>query len=123
MAPTLGHGKICYLELPAADVSQSAAFYEKIFGWTIHRRADGSVTFADGVGQVNGVWLPGAPPATDPKILIHIMVDNAEATLRAIVEHGGAVTQPIGTHAPEITARFRDPAGNILGVYQERSAS
>lgn len=122
MAPTLGHGKICYLELPAADIAQSAAFYEKVFGWTIHRRDDGSVTFADGVGQVNGVWLPGAPPATDPKILIHIMVDNAETTLRAIIEHGGEIAQPIGAHAPEITARFRDPAGNILGIYQEPPA-
>jgi hypothetical protein len=28
--------------------------------------------------------------------------------------------QPIGGDAPEITARFRDPAGNVLGIYQER---
>jgi hypothetical protein len=27
--------------------------------------------------------------------------------------------QPIGGDAPEITARFRDPAGNVLGLYQE----
>jgi uncharacterized protein len=25
--------------------------------------------------------------------------------------------------APELTARFRDPGGNVLGVYQERVAS
>jgi len=24
---------------------------------------------------------------------------------------------------PEITARFRDPAGNVMGLYQERSLS
>jgi len=28
--------------------------------------------------------------------------------------------QPIGADAPEITARFSDPAGNVLGLYQER---
>jgi hypothetical protein len=27
--------------------------------------------------------------------------------------------QPIGADAPEITARFRDPAGNVIGLYQE----
>jgi hypothetical protein len=27
--------------------------------------------------------------------------------------------QPIGD-APEITARFRDPAGNIVGLFEER---
>ena len=26
---------------------------------------------------------------------------------------------PIGADAPEVTARFRDPAGNIIGLYQE----
>jgi predicted enzyme related to lactoylglutathione lyase len=49
-------------------------------------------------------------------------VDSAEATLKAIVEQGGEVAQPIGGHAPEITARFRDPAGNVLGLYQDHSA-
>jgi hypothetical protein len=27
--------------------------------------------------------------------------------------------QLIGADAPEITARFRDPAGNVIGLYQE----
>jgi hypothetical protein len=39
----------------------------------------------------------------------------------AVIAHGGAVVQPIGGDAPEITARFRDPAGNVLGLYQERT--
>jgi hypothetical protein len=29
----------------------------------------------------------------------------------------------VGADAPEITARFRDPAGNIIGLYQELRAS
>jgi hypothetical protein len=28
-------------------------------------------------------------------------------------------TTPIGADAPEVTARFRDPAGNVIGLYQE----
>jgi hypothetical protein len=31
--------------------------------------------------------------------------------------------QPIGMDAPEITARFSDPAGNVLGLYQEPTRS
>jgi hypothetical protein len=27
---------------------------------------------------------------------------------------------PIDPHAPETTASFRDPAGNLLGIYQHR---
>ena len=33
MTPTYGHGKICYVELPATDVARSAAFYESALGW------------------------------------------------------------------------------------------
>jgi predicted enzyme related to lactoylglutathione lyase len=41
------------------------------------------------------------------------------ATIDAVVAHGGVLVQPIGGDAPEITARFRDPAGNVIGLYQE----
>jgi predicted enzyme related to lactoylglutathione lyase len=47
------------------------------------------------------------------------MVDSVAATLDAIVANGGAIVQPIGADAPEITARFRDPAGNVIGLYQQ----
>ena len=47
------------------------------------------------------------------------MVDSVAATLDDIVAHGGETVQPIGADAPEITARFRDPAGNVIGLYQE----
>ena len=30
---TRTNGKICYVELPANDVSRSAAFYQAVFGW------------------------------------------------------------------------------------------
>ena len=29
--PTYGNGKICFIEMPALDVSQSAAFYHEVF--------------------------------------------------------------------------------------------
>jgi uncharacterized protein len=41
------------------------------------------------------------------------------ATLEAVVTNGGEIVQPIGADAPETTARFRDPAGNVIGLYQE----
>jgi predicted enzyme related to lactoylglutathione lyase len=47
------------------------------------------------------------------------MVDDAEATVKAIVANRGEIVQPIGGDAPEITARFRDPGGNVIGIYQE----
>jgi uncharacterized protein len=61
MPPTLGHAKICYLEIPANDIRESAGFYEQVFGWKIRRRGDGSIAFDDGVGEVSGTWVTGRP--------------------------------------------------------------
>ena len=36
--PTLGNGKICYVEIPAMDSGRSAAFYNKVFGWHVRKR-------------------------------------------------------------------------------------
>ena len=119
MTPTLGNGKICYVEIPANDVQRSAEFYEKVFGWRIRKRGDGSIAFDDAVGEVSGTWVTGRSPAATPGLLIYIMVDSVAATIDTLVTHGGELVQPIGADAPEITARFRDPAGNVLGLYQQ----
>jgi uncharacterized protein len=120
MPPTLGNGKICYIEMPATDVARSAEFYQRVFGWNVRQRGDGSTAFDDATGEVSGSWIVGRPPHATPGLLVYIMVDSAADTLDAIVAHGGEIVQPIGADAPEITARFRDPGGNVVGLYQPR---
>ena len=123
MAPTLANGKICYVEIPATNIQASADFYQQVFGWSIRRRGDGSVAFDDTTGQVSGTWVRGRPPSGTPGLLFYIMVDSVATTLGAIVAHRGEIVQPIGGDAPEITARFRDPGGNVIGLYQEPDRS
>jgi uncharacterized protein len=119
MPASFANGKICYIEMPASDVARSAEFYKRVFGWNIRQRGDGSTAFDDTVGQVSGAWALGRSPS-EPGLLIYIMVDSVAASLEAVVESGGTVVQPIGFDAPEITARFRDPGGNVIGLYQQR---
>ena len=121
MPPTLANGKICYIEIPSTDVARSADFYRKVFGWNIRQRGDGHSAFDDTTGQVSGSWVVGRPPSSQPGLLIYIMVDSVAASLDAVVANGGEIVQPIGADAPEITARFRDPAGNVIGLYQQRA--
>jgi predicted enzyme related to lactoylglutathione lyase len=116
--PTYGNGKICYIEMAAADVDRSAAFYKAVFGWNIRKRGDGAMAFDDGVGEVSGSWIKGRPPATSPGLLVYIMVEDMDKTIEAVIANGGTIVQPVGMDAPEITARFSDPAGNIIGLYQ-----
>jgi uncharacterized protein len=119
--PTSTNGKVCYLEIPATDVERSAAFYRAVFGWNIRQRGDGRTAFDDTTGEVSGAWIPGRPPASEPGLLLYVMVDSVEAAVDAVVANGGEIVQPLGADAPELTARFRDPAGNVIGLYQEPS--
>jgi hypothetical protein len=86
--PTFGHGKICYVEIPAVNIDESAAFYQDLFGWTIRKRGDGSVSFDDSVMQVSGSWVLNRKPYTETGMVVSIMVDDAAATLERIVAKG-----------------------------------
>jgi predicted enzyme related to lactoylglutathione lyase len=118
-APTFANGKLCYIEIPATDIHLSATFYKDVFGWRVRTRSNGEVAFDDTVGEVSGVWVTGRAPATTPGFLFYIMVDDIGASMAAVVAHGGTIVQQVGMDAPEITARFSDPAGNVFGLYQQ----
>lgn len=119
MPPTRGNGKICYIEMPATDVERSAEFYRQVFGWHIRKRGDGATAFDDAVGEVSGAFVTGRPPSGAPGMLVYVMVDSVAKMVDAVTTAGGEIVQPPGVDAPEITARFRDPGGNVIGLYQE----
>jgi predicted enzyme related to lactoylglutathione lyase len=119
MPPTAKNGKVCYIEMPAVDIRRSADFYAKVFGWHIRQRGDGNTAFDDTTGEVSGTWVTGRPASSAPGLLFYIMVDSAAAAVDAVIANGGQIVQPIGMDAPEVTARFRDPGGNVIGLYQQ----
>jgi predicted enzyme related to lactoylglutathione lyase len=107
--------------MPATDIRRSADFYKHVFNWNIRTRGNGTVAFDDGVGEVSGTWVLNRPPLDKPGLLLYVMVEDIQTTLDLILKNGGEVVQQVGADAPEITARFRDPGGNIIGLYQERT--
>lgn len=118
MAERNPHGKICYIEMPAKDIARSSEFYRKVFGWQIRQRGDGATAFDDTTGQVSGAWVLNRPPHEKPGLLVYIWCASVAETVESIVANGCEIVQPIGVDAPEITARFRDPGGNIIGLYE-----
>ena len=120
MEPTLGHGKICYVIMAARDPRASAAFYSELFNWNIRERDSGELSFDDGVGEVSGMWIAGGSPV-DASFL-YIMVDDMARTCAAIPAAGGEIVDPPDLTAKEVTATFRDPAGNTFGLYQHRAS-
>ncbi|HLJ67883.1 MAG TPA: VOC family protein [Chloroflexota bacterium] len=117
--PTYRTGKICYVEIPATDIARSADFYLQAFGWQIRRRDDGAMAFDDTVNEVSGTWVRGRRPMSEPGLLVYIMVADAAKAGEAVVAAGGEIVQPIDPTSPEVYLTFRDPAGNVLGIYQQ----
>jgi uncharacterized protein len=61
-----------------------------------------------------------APTLANGKICyLELPAVDVEAACRAVEKHGGSIVQPVGAERPEITARLRDPGGNIIGLYQQ----
>jgi uncharacterized protein len=121
MPPTYANGKICYIEIPAVDVAESAEFYRTCFGWQLRKHEDGTIAFDDGVGEVSGMWVLGRAPAAEPGFIISIMVSDITASVRAVAANGGEIILPVDPNASEKIAHFRDPGGNVMGLYQERA--
>jgi len=118
--PTFGNGKICYLEIPSADPKASANFYQTVFGWSVRDDNDGQLSFDDGVMEVSGTWVTGVKPASEAGIVISIMVSDTYATIALIEKNGGAIVLPVDESISQKFARFTDPYGNILGLYQHK---
>jgi uncharacterized glyoxalase superfamily protein PhnB len=51
--------------------------------------------------------------------MIYVMVANAAAAAEAVLAAGGEIVEPPDPAAQEQVASFRDPAGNVLGIYQQ----
>ena len=114
------HGKLAYLQIPATDVGVSAAFYSEVFGWGIREHSDGRRAFDDTTGQVSGEWVLDRAPADEPGVLAYVAVDSVEETLEKIAGLGGEVVTPLTPQKEgEAFATFRDPAGNVLGIFHE----
>jgi predicted enzyme related to lactoylglutathione lyase len=110
----LVHGQLCYLQIPANDVWQSAQFYATVFGWSIEHPYPSFV--APGlIGQ----WVDDRPPAPDAGPLAWLNVDHIDTTLDLIAQSGGSVLEgPRLDDGVRWLATARDPAGNTIGVVQ-----
>jgi predicted enzyme related to lactoylglutathione lyase len=118
---TANNGRICYIEIPASDIEESAEFYSRVFGWQVRQDNAGDTAFDDASGQVSGMWVTDRAPMRDAGIIISIMVDDAADAVERIREAGGEIYRAIDPNEPEIFAWFRDPGGNLMGIYQEPS--
>ena len=112
-------GGISYLHIPPIDVRRSAAFYEQVFGWKIRGRETDHPGFDDGTGHVSGAWVTDQAISREPGLLPYIYVKRIDDTIEQIEAQGGKMVKAPYPEGTLWVATFRDPAGNVLGLWQE----
>jgi nitroimidazol reductase NimA-like FMN-containing flavoprotein (pyridoxamine 5'-phosphate oxidase superfamily)/predicted enzyme related to lactoylglutathione lyase len=110
-------GGVSYLRIPAPDPPRLAAFYAVVFGWNLRGDPE-RPSFDDGSGHVIGHFVPDVPLSEEGGFRPYVYVASVGETIAAALDAGGEVeTQPY----PEgdlTVAVLRDPAGNLVGVWQ-----
>jgi len=112
-------GAITYLHIPATDVRQAAAFYGDVFGWQIHNSDSDRPSFDTPNGQLSGAWVSDHLAATEAGLLPYIYVDRVDDTVARILAHGGEIVTSPFAEGLLTVATFRDPAGNVLGLWHD----
>ncbi len=110
-------GGVSYLRIPAHDIARSAEFYHATFGWRLRGDPD-SPSFSDGTGHVIGHWRTDLPIAGQAGVLPYIYVTSLDDTLRAATGRGAEIVTPPYPEGNLWIATIRDPAGNVIGVWQ-----
>jgi predicted enzyme related to lactoylglutathione lyase len=115
-------GGLSYLVIPAVDPAQSGAFYKTVVGWRIEQRAPDDLRFTDRTGHLIGRWVTGRAVAREGGLLPYIYVDHVHEAVGLAVAHGGELVEGPREEGDLLVATVRDPAGNLIGLWQERPA-
>jgi uncharacterized protein len=113
------NGGLSYLEIPAIDVRQSAAFYETVVGWNVHEGDTAEPKFDDPSGYLIGRWVTGRAISREPGLLPYIYVDHINDAVKQVPACGGEVVNAIYPEGNLLVATVRDPAGNVIGLWQQ----
>jgi predicted enzyme related to lactoylglutathione lyase len=119
---------VSHFEIPAHDLERAARFYREVFGWRIeplpwgghpYYTVRGSAGEPPGCAGIDGGLLPVEATSPYPLLVIHISDSELEDCLERVVAAGGQVDLPAApVGAMGRFARFRDPEGNVLGLWQ-----
>jgi predicted enzyme related to lactoylglutathione lyase len=120
--------KVVHFEIPFDNKNRAMKFYGDCFGWKLADMPEMSYVMASTV-DVDERHMPREPgaingglfqrPKEAPHTAIYVGVPSIDATLAKIQSAGGKVVTP-KTPIPGMGAfaRFADPEGNVLGLYE-----
>lgn len=115
--PVFRRNGVSFLNVPAEDPRATARFYRDVFEWKIRDDSD-EPSFEDGTGHVIGHFVTDAAVAGEAGIRPYVYVERVDDTLAKITAAGGEVVTAPYPEGDLWVATFRDPAGNVVGVWQ-----
>ena len=113
--------RVTHFEIPCNDPLKTMKFFEEVFQWKFQKFGNQEYWFAVTGSQddgINGAIMKKRHP--DQPLTNSISVENIDETLVDIKNFGGEVVVP-KMPIPETgwLAFFKDPDGNIHGVWQD----
>lgn len=115
--------KFVHIEIPVKNLKRAKDFYEKIFSWDVEIETGmpGYAFFNTGETGVGGAFNKSRKVAKG-EIMLHIQIEDIDATLKTIVDYGGKIVQEktdIGNNYG-FYAIFEDGCSNQLGLWSEK---
>jgi predicted enzyme related to lactoylglutathione lyase len=120
--------RIVHFEVPYDDAERARAFYREAFGWNLMEMPELDYTMV-ATGPVNEQQLPSEPGFINGGMfqrteelnrpVLTIDVTDIDAAWKTIESLGGErVGEKLAVGDMGFAAYFKDPEGNILGLWQ-----
>jgi predicted enzyme related to lactoylglutathione lyase len=113
------HGRLSYLQIPATNVRASSEFYASVFAWEVGAGDEDHLSFSDATRGMIGAWVTDRVSSREPGVLPYIYVHGIDAVLERIRTCGGEIVKPAYSEGDLWVATFRDPGGNVIGIWQQ----
>ncbi|MDP5137222.1 VOC family protein [Rheinheimera baltica] len=115
-----GHENINYIEFPAADLSATKQFYNKVFGWVFADYGPDYIAFANS-GVDGGFYRSDKTSSVaNGAALVVLYSKDLIKTEQRIVASGGKIIKPVFSFPGGKRFHFSDPSGNELAVWSEQ---
>jgi len=113
------HEKLNYVELPAANISATKAFFTAVFNWQFVDYGPDYTAF-DHQGLDGGFFHSDKTSTTESGAALLVFYSNAlEETLTNIEQAGGIICKPVFDFPGGRRFHFLEPSGNEFAVWSD----
>lgn len=115
------NNRVVHFEIPSDDPEKSIAFFKEAFGWSFQQFGSEpywiALTGAETVPGINGAIMKKRDPMQP--LVNSISVENMDESIDKITGAGGQIVVPkMALPGVGWMAYFKDPDGNIHGIWQ-----